>query len=402
MDKIISAVIIDPDFRLHDYTQIKSDTYFIGEESGIKCEITDNVINFSSLIQLLDKNRGFDAIISIGEKVNFGALNKMPIEFRKKWVHLNEFDAENIVNSIIGTLAMNLDRHFEDSETFSIFTSAYNMTDEMFYRLYGSLTAQTYNNWNWFILDDGDKGYDWKNVKDPRVRIFKNISDHGCIGYNKRAIAMMCDGDYLVEVDHDDELLPDCLMQLYKAFKQYNADFVYSYALELVNGKAAYYTDDFALGLGTYEQHIVKGKEYSVATTPDINALSLRHIVSLPNHVRSWRKSFYHKIDGHNPNLCVLDDMEILIRTFIKGAVMVKIPEVLYIQHRGHTTQNDRMGEILRLGRIIKKRYDYTLHNIIVDKTGEDPVWNNETNESDIRDFKDFEKLTNFNYIFEN
>ena len=36
---------------------------------------------------------------------------------------------------------------------------------------------------------------------------------------------MMCDGDYLVEVDHDDELLPDCLMKLYECFKASDADF---------------------------------------------------------------------------------------------------------------------------------------------------------------------------------
>lgn len=399
MDKIISAVVVDPKFIEHDYSNITTTPYYVDEETYIKCEVVSNINDDEHLMGLLSQSKGFDAIITIGNNINFEPLNNMPIEFRKKWVHLEEFNVWTLVNSVIATLSINMDRHFEDMETFSIFTSAYNMTDEMFNRLYDSLLAQTYRNWNWYILDDGEKGYDWNNIKDPRVKVFKNITNHGCIGFNKRAIAMMCDGNYLVEVDHDDELLPDCLMKLHDAFKQYNADFVYSYALELFGDEPVWYTEDFALGLGTYEIFNVKGKDYKVATTPDINALSLRHIVSLPNHVRCWRKEFYHKIGGHNADLSVLDDMELLIRTFIKGGTMVKIPEVLYIQHRGNTAQDNRYGEILRLGRIIRKRYDREIHDVVVSKCGLDPVWDEKIGESNLN-FKDFDKLTNFNHTF--
>ena len=52
----------------------------------------------------------------------------------------------------------------------------------------------------------------------------------------------------------------------------------------------------------------------------------------MPNHVRAWKTSFYHKINGHNIVLSVADDYELLIRTFLEGNIM-KIPIMCYVQH---------------------------------------------------------------------
>ena len=71
-----------------------------------------------------------------------------------------------------------------------------------------------------------------------------------------------------------------------------------------------------------------------VPITPDINALSIRHIVAEPNHVRCWKKEFYHKIGGHNIELSVLDDMDLLIRTFYM-VKMCKIPKNFIHTTRG-------------------------------------------------------------------
>ena len=49
-----------------------------------------------------------------------------------------------------------------------------------------------------------------------------------------------------------------------------------------------------------------------MSVSPEINPFSIRTIFAQPNHVRCWKKSFYHKIDGHNVSFGVLDDMEIL------------------------------------------------------------------------------------------
>lgn len=70
---------------------------------------------------------------------------------------------------------------------------------------------------------------------DTRIHIFKKYSHNGNIGYNKGILGCMCSGNYIVEVDDDDELTPDCLEILSKAFRKFpDAGFAYSNTLELM------------------------------------------------------------------------------------------------------------------------------------------------------------------------
>jgi hypothetical protein len=59
-----------------------------------------------------------------------------------------------------------------------------------------------------------------------------------------------------------------------------------------------------------------------------------------PNHVRAWRSAFYHRIGGHDPSRAVLDDHDLLCRTYIHGRVK-HIDRCLYIYHV-HSTNTYR------------------------------------------------------------
>ena len=104
-----------------------------------------------------------------------------------------------------------------------------------------------------------------------------------------------------------------------------------------------------------------------------------------PNHVRCWKTDFYHKIGGHVQELSVLDDMELLVRTFLYGK-MTKIEKVLYIQHEGEgergvnssTAQSTRFAEIQRTDQYLKWKYDMDIHNRILELGYEDTAWNEE------------------------
>ena len=387
MKNKISAIIIDPNKDQHNYTGIKTSYNLNKNDQTFDLKVYKNTENWT---EKLNDNRGFDCIITIGEGIDYRPLNEMSFEYRKKWVHLDTFNNEYISDCIINVFSNNIGRSNKDSQVFSIFTCAYNTKPEFVKRLYNSLCNQTYKNWNWWIIDDSSVGkvnY-FSRIKDSRIHIIKNVTEHGNIGFNKHLIASIADGDYLVEVDHDDELTPDCLELLKKAFDTYpDCDFVYSYALEEIGGRSVYYGDNFALGLGTYENHEVNGLIYNIPTTANVNALSIRHIVAAPNHVRCWKKEFYHKIGGHNTELSVLDDLEILIRTFLHGK-MCKIPKVLYIQHEGDdpgndrrngsTTQSKRFDEIQRLGIVLKNRYDRDIHERLLSLGVGDPYWDDE------------------------
>jgi SAM-dependent methyltransferase len=49
-----------------------------------------------------------------------------------------------------------------------------------------------------------------------------------------------------------------------------------------------------------------------------------------PDHVRSWRKDIYHQIGGHNEDLSICDDHELMIRTYMVTK-MHHVKKPLYI-----------------------------------------------------------------------
>ena len=400
MRKIISAIIIDKDYKNHDYKDVVLNNFPKYMESKFDLKIIDSCEN---IIREMKDFNGFDCIITIGD-VDDMPLRLTSYEVRKKWVHLDKYNSVDITNIIINVFVNNINRDREEQKLFSIFTSTYNTSDEMIKRLYNSLKSQTYKNWNWWIIDDSENNETIEKLNalgDFRITILKNVTNHGCIGFNKHMVAMMCDGDYLVEVDHDDELLPDCLMKLYECFKASDADFVYSDTMEYIDGMAINYGDGFSYGQGYYRDEIVKGVKYSIAvTTSSINAKSIRGIHAMPNHVRCWKKDFYHKIGGHNTELSVIDDMDLISRTFLYGR-MAKVDKVLYIQHegvsetkedRGNTTTNKRFKEIQRINYLLYNKYDKQIHERILELGFEDPVWDDNKQHSDLNkkiDIKD-------------
>ena len=398
MRKNISAIIVDPNKSQHDYGEVKTPVYAFGAETSVDINVIENTEN---IIKEFNKFKGFDCLITVGSDIDFAPLNSMSFEFRKKWVHLEEFNKERISSAIVATFKYNINRDRQENKLFSIFTCTFNTPKSMILRLYESLVKQTYKNWNWWILDDSNVGgsvCDYlAKLNDPRVFVIKNVTNHGNIGFNKHIIASACDGDYLVEVDHDDELTPDCLECLYKAFETYpDVDFTFSYAFEEIDGMPMQYDEGlFALGQAKYGKHMINGVEYNISETADVNALTVRHIVGLPNHVRCWKKEFYHRIGGHNTELSVMDDMDLLIRTFLNTR-MCKIPKVLYIQHegtrkdnngRGSTTQGNRLSEIRRVGALLKTKYDPQIHKRIKELGFDDFIWvgSDEDGHSEIR-----------------
>lgn len=401
MRNIISAIIIDKNYKKHDYKDIYLRKYPQYMECNFEIKVLDTC---EDILTEINTFKGFDVLITIGNDLDISPLIGMTYEIRKKWVHLPSFNSLEIPQTIINVFTYNINRDNEKQKLFSIFTSTYNTKEEMIKRLYNSLLSQTYKNWNWWVIDDSTSDETIKilnNLNDPRITVVKNVTNHGCIGFNKHMAAMMCDGDYLVEVDHDDELIEDCLEKLYECFEKSNADFVYSDAIEMLDGKSISYGDYFSYGQGYYRKEIIRGEEHIIPiTTSSVNAKSIRGIHAMPNHVRCWEKGFYHKIGGHNIELSVIDDMDLISRTFLYGR-MAKVDRVLYIQHegesnhgegRGDTTTRRRFKEIQRVNYLLHKKYDAQIHERIIELGFNDPVWDEEKECSDLNkniDIKD-------------
>jgi glycosyltransferase involved in cell wall biosynthesis len=295
-----------------------------------------------------------DAILTIGGRsVDYRELCALSFEFRTRWIH------EPVVedsDSFFQRVSVRLEKVMEESwlrshprlssvPLVSVFTPTCHGGDKL-WRVFLSLRNQSWDNWEWIVVVD-DPGDDVSigvlremSLLDVRVQYWLPHRQSGIIGQRKREAAMLASGDILAEVDHDDELLTDCLEMVVRAFQLHpDIGFVYSDFAEPIYGTSltrfASYGDDFPLHFWHNTTHASSrpGRVLLWATgTRDLKEASLYSLVALPNHIRAWRASLYRAMNGHR-RLIVSDDHEIMLRTFSATRFM-HIDKVLYLQYR--------------------------------------------------------------------
>ena len=313
-----------------------------------------------------------DSIVTVGKSfMDFPNLATMPFQVRRRWMHL-----ENIVPNI-GDIAYRVANNFilgggdENNPLVSFFSPIYNTADKL-YRTYEALRAQTYNNWEWVMVNDSTDGgrtlliAEELSAKDSRLKLYDfRKKSGGIIGESKHRAAALCEGDYIMEIDHDDYLLPEAADLMVKAFKRFpDAKFVYSDCAEVWehNHESITYGEGFCFGYGSYRDEVWDGINYKVMNTANINPKTIRHIVGVPNHFRAWDRKFYLSIGGHNRRLTIADDYELIVRTFLKTK-MVRIPKLLYLQfYHNNNTQNQTRADIQRRVKSIREHYNEAIH----------------------------------------
>jgi glycosyltransferase involved in cell wall biosynthesis len=317
--------------------------------------------NHTALQEIIDKDP--DAILTIGDYTKYSSLLNLPPDFRLRWINLATHEKAGEVAYLCGMnyiLSSSINQ-----DLISVFTPIYN-TGEKLIRTYTSMIEQTYVNWEWVLVDDSTDSETTRIAEqlasvDPRVKVFNfKQKTQGIIGEAKYRACSMTRGKYLVELDHDDVLLPHALEKTLKAFQDFpDAGFVYSDCAEIDEShRSLMYGENFAFGYGSYRNETHRGVLYKVADTPNINPVTIRHIVSVPNHLRAWRRDVYFEIGGHNRRLSIADDYELIVRTFLKTR-FVKIPLCCYLQfHHGGNSQNSARGDIQRRVRTISIFYN--------------------------------------------
>ena len=242
---------------------------------------------------------------------------------------------------------------------FSIITPSYKKTPYLVV-LYNSIAAQTYENWEWVLWLNNDlyeKDLPEKIRRDERVKIYRTEEKSSSVGYHKHHAFHRGSGDILVEVDHDDVITPDCLEELNKAYQDPEVGFVYS--------DDAILSDDFvpyneAHGWSFYS-HQYKERELTVMNTWEPTSHSVGFIWYAPDHIRSWRKDLYCKLGGHNVELDICDDHELLIRTYLVTK-MHHIKKPLYIYRvYGDNTYLERNAAIQVKTVELQRQYGYEL-----------------------------------------
>lgn len=231
---------------------------------------------------------------------------------------------------------------------FGIFTPSNNT--RWLNECYASLKAQTYADWFWVVLLNGDAQQNGFDPNDHRVHIIRDDTMVTTIGALKRYAAMATgpDCDILVELDHDDLLHAECLHDLADAFdKNSHVGFAYSDTVRFREDGALPTRFSEEYGWSKWYTVGVLGTGYIGVCQPafDVTPQSLARIWYAPDHVRAWRRSTYEAIGGHDPKLTVCDDYELMLRTYL-ATEMHHIGRPLYA-YRVHPDSASAEGGVL-------------------------------------------------------
>ncbi len=355
--------------------------------------------NYSSIDTVLDKN-ALECSITIsnneddykllyGDKyhllVTYGSdkseyniiLNNIPERLRKRWLHESNISDINVFNEKVNHSYISnvIENREKTRPIFSVFTTCYKSFEKI-NRAYKSLLNQTFNDWEWVIMDDTPREneshfyYLREILTDKRIRLYKRSDNSGVIGNVKNEVVSLCRGKYCFELDHDDEITPNCIQDAYECFKAHSdVGFIY---MDFINmkedGTPLKYGNFISKGYAGYYAMKYNGKWQNVYLTPNINNITLSHLVCCPNHPRIWERQFLLDIGNYSEMLPICDDYELLLRTCTNTKV-AKICKLGYIQYMNDNENNFsliRSSEINRIGpqHIMPQYYEkYFVHS---------------------------------------
>jgi glycosyltransferase involved in cell wall biosynthesis len=223
--------------------------------------------------------------------------------------------------------------------TISVFTPSHNpkWLDEVA----DSLIAQTHDDWEWVVLLNGEA--EWEPPHDPRITVLHADPNVKGVGALKKYAVEMCKGDIILELDHDDLLMPTALKRVAETFED-NPDvgFVYSDFAQINEDGSPNFTQfDLSYGWSYRDEG-----EYHITNSKSPHPHNVSLIWFAPNHLRSWRRSAYDTAGGYNPALDILDDQDLMCRTYLVTSFH-HIKENLYLQ-RIHNEQTQAQAETNR------------------------------------------------------
>lgn len=247
---------------------------------------------------------------------------------------------------------------------------------------YESLCEQTFTDWEWIIVKNGDASHRFLAFcsQDPRVRIHSAYELSGNIGALKGFASSLCEGVVICELDYDDLLTPDCLDEVWNAFKEENIHMVYSN--DALFFDKTWHPHEFGYEYGwkardfEYKGHPLKEM---IGWAP--SAQSFRRVEWAPDHVRAWRKSSYDSIGGHDDKLRTGDDHDLCCRFYIQyGQSGIKhIDKCLYLYRKqeanssvvdNHLVQQQTDQNYLKYSRMMAERWARDNNLRIIDLGG--------------------------------
>jgi predicted SAM-dependent methyltransferase len=191
----------------------------------------------------------------------------------------------------------------------------------------------------------------------------------------KAALAMCPNAEVVIELDHDDLLTEDAVEAVLRTFQENDsAQFVYSDAADFGRGEPTYHNHETQKAWKSngwkFYDHKITSRLRQLAELETTNVLvprswpaspqSLSQIHWAPNHLRAWRRSAYLQLGGHDKDLTVCDDHELLIRTALRYGfeAMLHIPRCLYLYRvTGENTWIQRNADIQQSSNLLCQKH---------------------------------------------
>lgn len=199
---------------------------------------------------------------------------------------------------------------FSRRPLFSIVVPLYNTPEDLLARLVASVTSQWYGNWELVLVDDRSPSPHVRSaldgLVDPRITKLFLTDNCGIAGATNAGIET-ARGDFIVFLDHDDELTADCLFELAACIERADPDFIYSDEDKLTpDGR---FTEPF----------------FKPDWSPD-TIMSLMYTC----HVSCMRKALVMEVGGLRPAYDGAQDWDLVLRVTEKTRRIAHIPKVLY------------------------------------------------------------------------
>lgn len=225
------------------------------------------------------------------------------------WIEKNEPNKEELK-----MLKKNADG-FGYRPKISIVTPVWNIDEKWLRAAIDSAFDQVYDNWELCIADGASEKKHIKKVmreyadKDSRIKIKFLSANKGISGNSNEALSM-ASGEFILLLDHDDELSPFALFEIVKLLNDRpDLDFIYS--------------DEDKID----ESGLRKDPFFKPDWSPDM-FLSCNYII----HISAIRKSLVDKVRGFREGYDGSQDYDLFLRVleFIKEENIAHIPKILY------------------------------------------------------------------------
>lgn len=180
--------------------------------------------------------------------------------------------------------------------------------------IYDCLLKQTEQDWEWIIVYNN--GANPIGFTDVRIKEFNVKSFPSWVGPLKAYACEQASGEILLELDHDDLLLPEALEEVKRAFNNENVGFVYSNTIHSTGdfNKTERFNPIFGWKYReiNYNGHNLD-EHISFPPSPE----SISRIWFAPNHLRAFRRSVYEQVGGYSREMRILDDLDLICRMYL-------------------------------------------------------------------------------------